>query len=164
MKLLPFGRVDFPGSCSILSEEAKMTSFTDQVRRNSVALISLAVALSSLSYNTWRNEQTEYNRNIRVAGIELLLKLGELEKVVFFAHYDMDDEAGNPRAGWAYALTVRDLGSLTPEPARSSSESLVEIWQQNWSGLGKSDDAAAKISDSIDRTRSEVLEVLAELD
>ncbi len=141
-----------------------MTSFTDQVRRNSVALISLAVALSSLSYNTWRNEQTEYNRNIRVAGIELLLKLGELEKVVFFAHYDMDDEAGNPRAGWAYALTVRDLGSLTPEPARSSSESLVEIWQQNWSGLGKSDDAAAKISDSIDRTRSEVLEVLAELD
>ena len=164
MKLFPFGRVDFPGSCSILSEVAKMTSFTDQLRRNSVALISLAVALSSLSYNTWRNEQTEYNRNIRVAGIELLLKLGELEKVVFFAHYDMDNAAGNPRAGWAYALTLKDLGALTPEPARSSTVSLVETWQQNWSGLGASDDAASKISDSIDRTRSEVLGVLAELD
>ena len=141
-----------------------MTSITDQVRRNAVALISLAVALSSLAYNTWRNEQTEYNRNIRVAGIELLLKLGELEKVVFFAHYDTDNQAGNPRSGWAYALTVRDLGSLTPEPARGSTRSLVEIWQENWSGLGTSDDAATKISDGIDRTRSEVLEVLAELD
>ncbi len=164
MKLLPFRRVDFPGACSILSEVAKMTSFTDQVRRNSVALISLAVALSSLAYNTWRNEQTEYNRNIRAAGIELLLKLGELEKVVFFAHYDMDNEAGNPRAGWAYALTAKDLGSLMPEPARSSTVGLVEIWQQNWSGLGESDDAASKISDGIDRTRSDVLGVLAELD
>ena len=141
-----------------------MTSFIDQVRRNSVALISLAVALSSLSYNTWRNEQTEYNRNIRVAGIELLLKLGELEKVVFFAHYDRDSQAGSPRAGWAHALTVRDLGSLTPEPARSSTVSLVEVWQQNWSGLGTSDDTASKISDSIDKARSEVLGVLAELD
>ena len=164
MKLLRSGHVDFLCSCSILSEVAKMTSFTDQVRRNSVALISLAVALSSLAYNTWRNEQTEFNRNIRVAGIELLLKLGELEKVVFFAHYDKDNEAGNPRSGWAHALTARDLGSLTPEPARSSTASLVEIWQQNWSGLGTSDDAASKISDSIDKTRSEVLGVLAELD
>jgi len=141
-----------------------MTSFTEQVRQNAVALISLAVALSSLAYNTWRNEQTEYNRNVRVAGIELLLKLGELEKVVFFAHYDADNRAGNPRAGWAYALTVRDLGALTPEPARSSTLSLVEIWQQNWSGLGKSDADAAKISAGIDRTRAEVLGVLAELD
>ncbi len=141
-----------------------MTSFTDQVRRNSVALISLSVALSSLAYNTWRNEQTEYNRNIRVAGVELLLKLGELEKVVFFAHYDKNTAAGNPRAGWAHALTVRDLGSLTPEPARGSTIILVETWQRNWSGLGSSDDAASKISESIDKTRYEVLSVLADLD
>jgi hypothetical protein len=141
-----------------------MTSFADQVRRNSVALISLAVALSSLAYNTWRNEQTEYNRNIRVAGVELLLKLGELEKVVFFAHYDRDTTTGNPRSGWAHALTVRDLGSLTPEPARGSTLSLVETWQENWSGLGSSDEAASKISESIDNTRHEVLNVLAALD
>ncbi len=141
-----------------------MTSFTDQIRRYSVALISLAVALSSLAYNTWRNELTESNRNVRVAGIELLLKLGELERVVFFAHFDRDRQAGNPRAGWAYALTMRDLGALTPEPARSSTASLVEIWQENWSGLGTSDEAASNISDSIDKTRSDVLRVLADLE
>lgn len=141
-----------------------MTSFTEQIRRHSVALISLAVALTGLAYNTWRNEKTEYNRNIRVAGIELLLKLGELERVVFFAHYDRDDETGNPRSGWAYALTIRDLGVLTPDPARRSTSSLVAIWQQNWSGLGTSDAAASGISDSIDNARGDVLRVLAELD
>jgi len=33
-----------------------LSSLKEQIRRNSVALISLAVAVSSLGYNTWRNE------------------------------------------------------------------------------------------------------------
>ena len=52
-------------------------SILEQLRRNTVALISLVVAISSLSYNTWRNEATEENRNLRVAAFEILLKLGE---------------------------------------------------------------------------------------
>jgi hypothetical protein len=51
---------------------------SEQLRRHSVALISLVVAVSSLAYNTWRNERTEANRKIRVAGLELLLQLGHL--------------------------------------------------------------------------------------
>ena len=47
-----------------------MRSIRQQLRANAVALISLVVALSSLGYNTWRNEQTEENRSIRVAGFE----------------------------------------------------------------------------------------------
>ena len=43
-----------------------------QLQKNSLSLISLFVAFSALSYNTWRNEQTEYNRNIRSAGFEVL--------------------------------------------------------------------------------------------
>jgi hypothetical protein len=141
-----------------------MNTIISQVGRHSVALISLTVALSSLAYNTWRNEQTEENRNIRTAGIELLLKLGELDRVVFYSHYDQDQERGSPRSGWAYALTIRDLGSIMHEPASASSNELIEIWQQNWSGLGSDDLAASSISDSIDQARSDVLLVLAELD
>ena len=141
-----------------------MNMIISQVGRHSVALISLIVALSSLAYNTWRNEQTEENRNIRTAGIELLLKLGELDRVVFYSHYDHDQERGNPRSGWAYALTIRDLGSIMHEPANSSSTELIEIWNQNWSGLGSDDLAASSISNSIDQTRSDVLLVLAKLD
>ena len=44
-----------------------MTTLRQQLRNNSVALISLVVALTSLAYNTWRNERTEHNRNIRTA-------------------------------------------------------------------------------------------------
>jgi hypothetical protein len=135
-----------------------------QIGRHSVALISLLVALSSLAYNTWRNEQTEENRNIRVAGVEVLLKLGELDRVVFYSHYDRDSERGNPRSGWAYALTIRDLASLMHEPASSSSRELIETWQNNWSGLGSDDRAASNISDSIDQARNDVLFVLAALD
>jgi hypothetical protein len=127
-------------------------------------LISLIIALSSLAYNTWRNEQTEENRNVRTAGIELLLKLGELERVVFYSHYDRDSERGNPRSGWAYALTIRDLASLMHEPAISSSNELIGSWQKNWSGLGSDDVAASSISDSIDRARTDVLAVLVNLD
>ena len=79
------------------------------MRQHSVALISLAIALSSLAYNTWRNEQTEANRNVRTAGIELLLKLGELDRVVFFSHYDRPLTA---RGGHALADNLTSAISL----------------------------------------------------
>ncbi len=139
-------------------------TFKSQMRQHSVALISLAIALSSLAYNTWRNEQTEANRNVRIAGIELLLKLGELDRVVFFSHYDKDEIRGNPRLGWAYVLTIRDLVALTSEPAVSSSADLLRVWDENWSGLGKNDASADLISAGIDQLRNDVLSVLAALD
>jgi len=139
-------------------------TFKSQLRQHSVALISLAIALSSLAYNTWRNEQTEANRNVRTAGIELLLKLGELDRVVFFGHYDKDEIRGNPRLGWAYVLTIRDLVALTSEPAVSSSADLLRVWDENWSGLGKNDASADLISAGIDQLRNDVLSVLTALD
>jgi hypothetical protein len=84
-----------------------MRPLKGQLRRHSVALVSLFVAFSSLAYNTWRNEKTEMNRNVRTAGVEMLLQLGEL---------DHNDDA-----------------------------------------------AAEAISDSIDRAREDILQVLASL-
>ncbi len=139
-------------------------TFKSQMRQHSVALISLAIALSGLAYNTWRNEQTEANRNVRTAGIELLLKLGELDRVVFFSHYDNDEVRGNPRSGWAYVLTITDLAALTSEPPVNSSADLFRLWNENWSGLGKNDASADLISAGIDQLRNDVLSVLAALD
>ncbi len=136
----------------------------EQLRRHSVALISLVVALSSLAYNTWRNEQTEANRNVRTAGIELLLKLGELDQVVFFSHFEMDSARGNPRQGWAIVLMVRDLGTLTPPPAADSTAALYAAWNADWQGLGRDDAAHERIDAAIERARDDVRQVLAELD
>ena len=49
-----------------------------QLKQHSVALISLVIALSSLGYNTWRNETTEEQRNIRHASFRVLECLGDL--------------------------------------------------------------------------------------
>lgn len=141
-----------------------MPSIREQLRRHSVALVSLAVALTSLGYNTWRNEQTEANRNVRTAGIEYLLKLGELEQTVLFIVYDMDANRGNPREGWAYILTIKDLAALTEEPAITSTQTLFEVWQADWSHLEEGEDAARRLSNAIDQARADMLSVLANLD
>lgn len=141
-----------------------MNNFKAQLQQYSVALISLAIALTSLGYNTWRNEQTEANRNVRAAGFELLLKLGELEQVVFFNHYDKDAQRGSPRAGWAYILTIKDLGVLSGELISQSCNGLVTNWQAHWQNLGKNDRAVEIILQSIDQTRALVLDGLNQLD
>ena len=56
----------------------RFDSIPAQLRRNFVALISLVVAITSLGYNTWRNEASEYNRNQRLISIEVLRNLSDL--------------------------------------------------------------------------------------
>src|SRR4051794_37477460 len=80
-----------------------------ELRRNALALISLSVALTSVSYNSWRNERTEYNRNVRAASFQLLTKLADFERTVFLAQYDHDTQQGNPRIGWADVIVIHDL-------------------------------------------------------
>ena len=118
---------------------ASMSTLRQQLRNNAVALISLVVALGSLSYNTWRNERTEYNRNVRTATFELLVKLSELERVVYLAQYDRDRSGGNPRTGWTYVLVIRDLSSVVPPPLPAKAAQLQQIWAENWEGLGRAD-------------------------
>lgn len=141
-----------------------MTSFRQQLRDNAVALISLLVALGSLAYNTWRNERTEHNRNVRTAAFELLTKLAELERVVFLAQYDRDVAGGNPRTGWTYVLVIRDLSGLVPVPVPVQAQELQRVWSGNWEGLGKDDETAVDhIDAAIVKLRDTTLGTLRSL-
>jgi len=140
-------------------------SFKEQIQRNSVALISLFVAVSSLSYNTWRNEQSEYNRNQRVSSFEILLKLGELQELVFHNHYDRDAEnKGNPRTGWALVLTIRDLSAVLESPVPKSSKELVALWGGNWIRLGDSQESVDAILSATEKVRADTRALLGDLD
>ena len=142
----------------------KSGGFFNQIRRNTVALISLAIAVSSLSYNTWRNEKTEINRNQRIASFEVLLKLNELQQVIFHHHYDMDAlNKGNPRTGWTYVLTVRDLSRILHPPLPKAADELLSSWNQNWESLGKEQAKVDLIISEIDNVRSETLLLLESL-
>ncbi|HYQ72800.1 MAG TPA: hypothetical protein VET88_12845 [Gammaproteobacteria bacterium] len=139
-------------------------SFVEQLRRNAVALISLVVAVSSLSYNTWRNEATEDNRNLRVAAFEVLLKLGELQQVVFHVHYDKDPDKGNPRIGWAYVLTINDLARILPEDMQDAAAGLQLAWGDNWEQLEDSPHSLDAIMQALDATRNQTLVLLRSLE
>jgi len=141
-----------------------MSTLRAQLRSNTVALISLVVALSSLGYNTWRNERTEHNRNIRAATFELLNRLADLERVVFLAQYDRDAGGGNPRTGWTYVLAIRDLSRLVPAPVPAEAERLRGVWGENWAGLGQDDEhSVERIDDAIGALREATLATLTSL-
>jgi hypothetical protein len=141
-----------------------MASFREQLRNNAVALISLLVALTSLSYNTWRNERTEHNRNIRAAAFEILTKLAEFERVVFLAHYDRDKANGNPRTGWTYIIVINDLAEVVPGSVAPRAGALRDAWRANWEDLGKGDDRSLeRIDRGITELREAALQELRSL-
>ncbi len=140
-------------------------SFKEQVRRNMVALISLVVAITSLSYNSWRNEQSEYNRTQRLVAIDALMKLGELQQLVYHNHYDRDTtDKGNPRTGWTLVLIIRDITTILDAPLPQASESLRATWEAHWADLGDSTEAKDAIEESIQSLRGDLLAMLSALD
>ena len=136
-----------------------------QVRRNAVALISLVVALSTLSYSTWRNETSEENRNHRMAAFEILLKLNEFQQVVFHRRYDNDaTDKGNPRLGWTYVLTIRDLSQVLNAPLPGEAGKLVQVWDNNWAELGEKQENVDSVLAAVDDMREETLQLLKALE
>src|SRR5213079_776492 len=113
-----------------------MTTVGRQLRDNAVALISLVVARGSLGDNTWRNERTEHNRNVRAAAVERRMKLADRNRVVFLATYDRAQAGGTPRTGWTYVLAIQALSKLAPAPVPAQAERLQQVWGGNWEGLG----------------------------
>ena len=115
-----------------------MTRILDQFRAHSVSLFSLAVAISALLYTSWRYEETEYNWNVRVAGFEMLVTLGELQRVVYLNHYDRDLEAGNPRHGWVQVMVLRAWARSCPSRCRQKqSDCLPYGTSTGWGSAGK---------------------------
>ena len=152
----------------------------EQLRRNAVALISLVIAITSLGYNTWRNEHSEYNRNQRWASFNILLKLGELQELVFLNHYDCNMEwRGNVRTGWVLVQTIEDLTLVLDERVEDVA-ALREVWAANFQGIeyeseaaclnrsaerrARGDEAQTNIRAAIGQLREDVLTVLAGLD
>ena len=140
-----------------------MPDMRKQIHDNLVAIISLAIALSALGYNTWRNERTERNRNTRVAGIELLTEVGSLQQIIFYAHFTEGDQRGDPRMGWADVLTINDLATLMPAAVVRDAVELKTVWEADSAGLMEDDEAYRRIDVAIDELRQTTLESLRAL-
>lgn len=157
-----------------------MATILQQIHRNAVALISLFIAISSLAYNTWRNETTEDHRNIRYAAFRVLEDLGELQQVVDYRYYYLpfDGHAGREGElrirGFGNVGMVHDLMLLMPDPAPAVGRQLNEQWLANFDDLDELDSdgrhtEAASASEQnltavIGQAREAVLGVLSGLD
>lgn len=140
-------------------------SIKDQFRRNTVALISLVVAISSLSYNTWRNEASEDNRTQRLVAIEVLMKLADLQRLTWHHYWDKDTEdKGNLRTGWTLVLVIKDISQILGDPLPESTQSLWMTWDKYSDDLDDSREAEGAIIDAINIVRADALALLQELD
>ena len=157
-----------------------MRTIRQQIHNNLVALISLAVAVGALGYNTWRNETTEEQRNIRHASFRVLENLGDLQEVVDMRHYYFPFETASGQEGqlrvqgFGSLGMIRDLMMLMPEPAPSAGEALYQDWQRQFGDLdvldaaGKHTAAATEAEEMltlrIRQSREAVLQVLKDLE
>jgi len=139
-------------------------SIKEQLQRNTVAIISLAVAITGLGYNTWRNEASEHNRNQRLVSIELLLMLGDLQQLTLDCHYGKNvDAEGILRAGWTKVLTIRDISRIAAGDVPVSAEQLFEVWSLDYDELESNVDAKDRILVALEQVRSDTHAVLHSL-
>ena len=141
------------------------TRIRDQLQRNVVALISLVVAVTSLGYNTWRNEASEHNRNQRQLSIEVLRSTAQLQQVVFHNTWDGDVQGrGNPRTGWVHVMTIRDLASILDEDVKASAGDLYGAWENGWERLEPHSEAYIEIIAALEAVRADTHALLSDLD
>ena len=132
-------------------------TFKQQVQRNIVALISVFIAVGSLSYNTWRNEKSELNRNLRQGSFELLLKLGEMRELVYHLEYDREVvDRSAERTGWVTVFVIRDLASVLEDPVPAAADSLYRAWGEHWDGLAERNSEGRLVGTSRNAIEAEI--------
>lgn len=157
-----------------------MHNIRQQIHRNAVALISLVIAVSSLGYNSWRNETSEAQRNIRHASFRVLESLGELQEVADYRFYylpyeDSSENEGDLRVrGFGSVAMIRDLMNLMPPPAPEAGRDLHEVWSSSVNVLdelnaeGQHTEQATQMEQDLTRTINEtrmaVVKVLKNLE
>lgn len=138
-------------------------TFWQQVQKNSLSILSLLVALSALSYNTWRNEATEKNRNIRAAEFEMLRHLVDVQQIIDYAHLRQDQQKGDMTQGLNRVLLVHDLSTLAPKNVEQAAEKLRAEWVAHSDKLSSNREVASNLSEQVWQARQAVLESLRSL-
>lgn len=121
-----------------------------------VLLLSIFLASLSFSYHVWRLEASEQNNTIRMAGMQVLIELSDLEQLIFIAHYDKDLIAGNPRKAWVRVGLINDLSILISAETLQSADALKQVWQNHWSFIANDIESVHLVGSEIDKMREQV--------
>ena len=127
-------------------------------------IFSVIFAVVGFSYNAWRLELSEENSNIRTASFQVLNELAELEQIIYAAHYDKDNIAGNPRVAWVKVGLIVDLSLLIDISVHLQAEELHKAWSNNWEQLASKESVAKDLVSEIDKVRQQVKQMLHNLE
>ncbi|MEA2093624.1 MAG: hypothetical protein U9P11_03560 [Pseudomonadota bacterium] len=141
-----------------------MSTLLQQIHSNLLAIISLVVAMSALGYNTYRNELTEENRNVRFAGFTMLQELSQLQLLIDYAHYDKDTVKGNPISGWGHLLYLKDMSFLVTGEVVVETEALISVWDNEWQTVRDDGASNQRVTAAINALRDQVRHTMKSLD
>ena len=151
----------------------KQSNLAQQLAKNSLSIISLVIALIALTYNTWRSNTTELNRNYRNASFELILQLSELQSITNDLHFNVpslsspDWQMHHNKSlidGWSNIALIEDLSELLPTSFQKQAEQLKAVWKKHHTLLGEHNQAEQLISNAITQMRKETRYFLRTLD
>jgi len=138
-------------------------SIKEQIKQHFVAIVSLVIAIIALLYTAWCEEETEKNRNVRVAAFEALKHLGELQVVTNYAYYQPQSSLGNPMLGWGHVAIVCDMSELLSDSMKEKATKLKTVWSENFQRLETDEKASDRVTQEIDASREAVLEIIRKL-
>jgi hypothetical protein len=111
-------------------------NFKQQIQQNLLAILSIAIAISALAYNSWRNEQSEENRNLRAAGFEIMKESAKLQYLVDSITYvnsnDPIKQQDTPIIGWVTVNQIVSLSELMMPEVKADAEQLKQVWSEYW--------------------------------
>lgn len=134
-----------------------------QVKNNLIAIISIVIAITSLTYNTWRNEQIENNRNVRTSSFQILMSLAELQLLVDSAFYNGNETNVDPIKGWRHILYIQDLSPTVSIEVETNADDLHRTWSEHWQLMNETEQSNKQINLAIDSNRQLVLSTLQDL-
>lgn len=121
-----------------------------QFQQNLLAILSIAIAISALGYNSWRNEQSEENRNLRAAGFEIMKESARLQYLVDSITYtnsnDLIKQQETPIVGWVTVNQIESLSQLMMPEVKNDAEQLKVVWSENWQALANDQTANEKVT------------------
>ncbi|WP_223669020.1 hypothetical protein [Kangiella shandongensis] len=149
-------------------------SFTQQLKNNSLAILSLIIAIIALTYNTWRASTSEINRNYRNAAFELILQLGELQSITNDLHFNAPETQSEEWQrhydkslieGWGHIALIEDLSALLTSEFSQQATNLKSTWSLQHTNLGnRSSPSEKEISAQIKTLREKTRSFIEELD
>ncbi len=145
---------------------SKNMNLKQKIAHHSLSIISLMIAIIALTYNTWRSDTTEYNRNIRTASFELIKELGQLQNItnqIHFSNLNQQQQELLKIQGWGHIALIEDLSTLLPLQISKASQELKQEWQNHHVNLAQNNTAESVISKRIEMLRESTRRLLIQL-